>query len=255
MSSPFASCPKCGHYPMPKNQAFPCECPKCGLILAKYRANPLPRPPQTKPANDESVDFWGWLGECLFHVPDTVNPIVFWGRFFSYLLLLIWGWRLIGMNVATGEIVDSFAHRTVILFHEAGHLIFRPFGEFVTYLGGTLGQLLMPIGLMVALIRQNSDSFGASLAFWWLGVSLLDVAPYMYDALHPQLMLISGLTGADGGDHDWMYLFGRLGQLQNAQRIGEATKAIGMLVVLSANLWGAYLLYRQYPQIDERDLS
>ena len=32
-----------------------------------------------------------------------------------------------------------------LLFHEAGHLILRPFGDWLQFLGGTLGQLAFPI--------------------------------------------------------------------------------------------------------------
>ncbi len=255
MNSHFEFCPKCGHFPMPKNQSFPCECPRCGLILAKYRANPLPRPDKAKTVDDGQISFRERLAGWLFNVPDSVNPFVFWGRFIAFVLLSIWGWRMVGMDVATGELGGSFVHTIFLPFHEAGHLIFRPFGEFITYLGGTLGQLLMPIVLMVALIRQNGDSFGASLGFWLFGVSLLDVAPYMYDALNPQLILLGGATGAEGGGHDWMYLFGVLGKLQNSQHIGLATKAIGTLAILLGNVWGAYVLFLHYKNLSATSQS
>ena len=184
------------------------------------------------------------LAERLLPVPAAVTPAAFWGRVAAYVFLLAWGWRLAGLGVAYGEINGSFAHLILLPFHEAGHVVFRPFGEFLAYLGGTLGQLLLPCVLTAALLRQNHDAFGASLGCWLLGVSLLDVAPYMYDALHPQLMLLSGAVGAEGG-HDWIYLFTATGQMRNAQRIGRAAWALGVLVLALGNAWGACALYRQ----------
>ena len=251
MNIPFHSCPKCGHQPLPKDQAFPCECPACGLILAKYRTTPqTPGLVPRRSAEDED-SLGKFLAGCLFSVPGQVEPLAFWGRMTCFVLLLVWGWRLVALDVATGEINGSFIHNILLPFHEAGHLIFRPFGEFATYLGGTLGQLLMPVVLMVALVRQNGDSFGASLGFWLLGASLLDVAPYMYDALHPQLVLLSGATGSEGG-HDWIYLFSAFGLLRQSQHIGMATKTIAVMAILLANCWGAWLLYLQHDKLGER---
>ena len=99
------------------------------------------------------------------------------------------------MDYRVGEMGESFLHRPLLVFHEAGHIVFMAFGEWMTILGGTLGQLLMPILLAGALLLKNRDPFGAAVGLWLFGVSVLDVAPYMYDALHPQLMLLSGTTG------------------------------------------------------------
>ena len=52
--------------------------------------------------------------------------------------------------------------------------------------------------LCVDVLVKNRDPFGASIGLWFFGVSLLELAPYMFDALHPQLMLLSGMTGQEG---------------------------------------------------------
>jgi hypothetical protein len=85
------------------------------------------------------------------------------------------------------------------------------------------------------------------VGLWFLGVSLLDVAPYMYDALQPQLMLLSGQVGEAGG-HDWIYLFSSMGLLPRAQLIGGLTHKLGALVLLLSLAWAAWLLRRQYPR-------
>jgi len=40
--------------------------------------------------------------------------------------------------------VMPFMHLVNLPFHEAGHIIFKAFGRFIIFLGGCLGQLLMP---------------------------------------------------------------------------------------------------------------
>jgi len=108
-------------------------------------------------------------------------------------------------------------------------------------LGGSLGQLLMPAILGGALLLKNRDPFGASIGLWFFGVSLLDLAPYMYDALNPQLMLLSGRTGEEGG-HDWIFLFSSMGLLQKAPLIGALVHKLGALTVIAALCWGARAL-------------
>jgi hypothetical protein len=92
------------------------------------------------------------------------------------------------------------------------------------------------------------------MGLWFFGVSLLDVAPYMYDALQPQLMLLSGTTGEDGG-HDWIFLFSSMGLLPKAQLIGGLTHKAGALVVVLSLAWGAWLLRRQYPRLADHVLN
>ena len=156
----------------------------------------------------------------------------------------LWGLRLIWMDHRTGDIGSSFLHGPLLVFHEAGHVIFRLFGEFMTILGGTLGQLLMPAILCGAILFKNRDPFGAAIGLWLVGVSLLDIAPYVYDALQPQLVLLGGHTGEEGG-HDWMYLLGETGLLKRAHGLGWLVHKLGALVVLLSIYWGGWVLWQQ----------
>ncbi len=78
-------------------------------------------------------------------------------------------------------------------------------------------------------------------------VSMIDLAPYIYDALQPQLMLLSGTTGEDG-PHDWIYLFEELGGLQHSQRYGRAVHTLGTLVGLLAWTWAALVVWLAWQQ-------
>ena len=58
-----------------------------------------------------------------------------------------------GRQLPEGVLVCNFSHGSMshdeltILFHEFGHVFFRPFGEFMTILGGSLFQVLLPLPL------------------------------------------------------------------------------------------------------------
>ena len=244
MANTYQRCPKCGHQPLPADQAFPCACPGCGVIFTKI-GQPPARRARAEPLAEESQDRWY---DLLVRVPERVDQTAFWARALLLAAVAMWSVVLARMDYRTGEIGASFLHRPLLIFHEAGHVLFMPFGEWLTVLGGTLGQLLMPLLLAGALLLKNRDPFGAAIGIWFLGVSLLDIAPYMYDALEPQLTLLGGGTGEDG-PHDWVYLFRSLGWLARSQVIGGMTHSFGVLVCTAAVAWAAWLLRQQYRRL------
>ncbi len=253
----YAQCPKCSHSPMPVEQALPTACPACGLVLAKFGAR-ITVPIATTAINEPAdPDHWHTrLTKMLVHVPSKVDHGNFWARVTILVLFTIWGARLIAMDFRTGEIGSSFLHGPLLIFHEAGHVIFHLFGEFLMIAGGSLGQLIMPAILCGAMLITNRDPFGAAIGLWLFGASLLDLAPYIYDSLHPQLMLLGGHTGEDGG-HDWIFLLGQMGLLKHSQGIGWLVHKLGALVMLVSIGWGAWLLWQQRQRLaqtlDERE--
>jgi hypothetical protein len=234
----FSRCPKCGHRPLPQDQALPAACPACGVVLAKVGRAPLP-PSQRGVSREPGV-----LAETLLPMPEKVDPLGWWLRMVLWAAFTLWGLRLIALDHREGEIGASFLHGPLLLFHEAGHVIFRLFGEWMGVLGGTLMQLLLPALVCVALLWKHRDPFAAAIGLWLLGVSLLDVAPYVYDALQPQLTLLNGGVGEAGG-HDWIYLLDSLGLRPRAQLLGTLTQRLGALVVLLSLGWAAWLLVLQ----------
>ena len=233
----FQRCPKCGHQPLPPDQALPAACPACGVILAKL-VQPGTASPTTALRPSSRPD----AGPAA--AKPTTDPTHWWLRAALLAGAALWGMYLIGLDYREGEINQSFIHGPLLVFHEAGHVLFRPFGEWLSVLGGTLAQLLMPAILACALLLKNRDRFGAAIGVWLLGVSLLDVTPYVFDALQPQLVLLNGSTGEDGG-HDWIYLLSSLHLLPRAQGLGMLVHTLGTGVVLGALAWAGWELKRQ----------
>jgi hypothetical protein len=185
------------------------------------------------------------LRDLFLGTSSEVEPLVLSARAGLLLVFAWWGIRLIAMRIDDGEISGSFVHGPLLIFHEAGHVIFRPFGEFIMMLGGTLGQLLMPAILSAALLLTNRDPFGGSIGLWFLGVSFLDVAPYVYDALNPKLVLLTGATGEDG-PHDWIYILDTVGLRNQAPAFGSLIHALGATTIMIALAWAAAVLWKQY---------
>jgi hypothetical protein len=126
-----------------------------------------------------------------------------------------------------------------LAFHEAGHLVFAPFGTTMHFLGGTLGQLLVPAGLVFYFFRMRREPFAATACAWWLGENLVNIAVYMSDARDLALPLVGG------GDHDWnnlFYDFGLLGQ-ESVAAVSAWTHRAGTIVMVLALGWLATLLF------------
>lgn len=132
-----------------------------------------------------------------------------------------------------------------LVFHEAGHVLFLPFGAFLTSLGGSLTQVLIPLACMAAFLREG-DRFAAAAALFWAGENLVDLAPYVADARALQLVLLGGHTGAEVEGHDWEAILGALGLLPYDVALGHAFRRVGLLVMFGAILWAGRTLRRQY---------
>lgn len=202
--------------------------------------------------------FRGRITEKLLYVPPEVPPLHFYGRALLQVCLVVWGWQFMTAEYdklvgGFPEVSDSFMHDVDLVFHEAGHVIFVPFGRFMTVLGGTLNQWLIPTVVMIAFVVKARDTFGASVGLWWLGQSLMDAAPYINDARAGKLILLGGATGSDRpGYHDWHNILGQLGWLKYDHAIAGMVDASGTFLMLLSFIWAAILLRRQYTHLVKR---
>ena len=150
------------------------------------------------------------------------------GRLALLGVLAFWTWQFAHMDhrlLIDGipEINGSLWHLVNLVFHEAGHLLFRPFGDFMSVLGGSLLQLLVPLAFLLSFLLRQRDPFAAAAGLWWLGQSLMDLAPYIHDAQAQRMLLLGGVSGGDvPGYHDWNNVLGRLGSLEAAPGLAEA---------------------------------
>jgi hypothetical protein len=118
-----------------------------------------------------------------------------------------------------------------LLMHEAGHVIFMPFGEFISIAGGSLFQLIVPAAFVTYFIRRG-QLYSAALVLFWFGQSMLNVAVYAGDALAMELPLIGG----EGALHDWNYMLDRLGMLQSTPVVSGLIRFCGTVIIIAAGI-------------------
>jgi len=112
-----------------------------------------------------------------------------------------------------------------LLIHEAGHLIFYVFGDFLQTLGGSINQLLIPVVFSFYFLRRR-DIFAFSFSLFWIGDNFINISYYIIDAKHQVLPLIGA------GTHDWVKILTRTGQLENYEIIGNSVFYLGALVIV-----------------------
>ncbi len=137
------------------------------------------------------------------------------------------------------EVMNSFLHGPNLIFHEAGHVIFMPFGDFIGILGWTLGQCLMPIIVGSVFFFKEANPFWASIALWWLWQNLTDVALYISDAWARSLPLIGGMSEEA---HDWGNLLSMMDIIEYDFTLGIITHYIGMIFMILGLMWWGYIL-------------
>lgn len=134
-------------------------------------------------------------------------------------------------------VMDNF----LLITHEAGHTFFSIFGiRFITILGGSLFQILLPV-VIVVFFWINHKQIGLQLSLCMLGYSWFDVAGYAADGGARQLPLIGGLSKES---HDWYNLLYTLNWIDHDMLIGVIFTSAGILCYILA--LGLPIKFRKY---------
>ena len=128
-----------------------------------------------------------------------------------------------------------------VAFHEAGHFIFKVFGEPMGLYGGTLGQLLPPLICAVVFWRQKS-LVSLSVALLWLFENFFMAAGYIETA-RSEGPIVWGVLGWYG-HHDWWVILRRCGALQYDTTIATIVRVMGWLGLFSTLAFITYFWWR-----------
>jgi hypothetical protein len=153
-----------------------------------------------KPVSREAMIAWG----------------VFYGLFFVYAAMS-----------ATGFLIIDYAN---LMFHEAGHPAFGWAGYYTQILGGTIGELVVPLLCTLVFVRRGETTAVAFCSVWTFE-NLLYIAGYMGDARRSALPLVGG------DESDWTILFTHWGVLQQDTAIAAVVRGIGWMGMLGAVSW------------------
>jgi hypothetical protein len=124
-----------------------------------------------------------------------------------------------------------------LIIHEGGHFFFGWFGHTIMIMGGTMGELLVPLLCGIYFFWQREVAATAFCGFWFFE-NFIYIGWYMADARAQALPLVGG------DEHDWGTLFELWGWLPLDEKIGATTRAIGWLGMLAAMLWLAFRTWR-----------
>ena len=149
--------------------------------------------------------FWGFLVALGLLAPDILRPA---------------GW--------------SFQGGVALIFHEAGHVLFLPFGQTLYLMGGSLFQVLLPAAL-AGVFHWQGEGVSAAVMLLWVAQNLGNVSVYVGDAQDRLLPLL----GDDLDSHDWWRLLGSWHALPLAPTLGRALWLLGVAVAL-LTVWVAY---------------
>lgn len=247
------TCPKCG-LANPHGKPI---CRGCQLVFAKWIAHQeLQQSGKHATRTLESSDTSPW-----FRHPGKVNPIELIARAVTLALLCCWTvWFITTDHTVLirglPEINYSIMHTINLVFHEAGHLIFMPLGRFMMVAGGSLMQLIVPAVVLWAFVFRNANPFGGVVAAWWFGQSMMDLAPYIFDARAQAMLLLGGGTGRDRpGSHDWNNLLRDMGLLDNYRSVAWLVDALAALIMIAALIWGLRVLLHQYHKLKNPEMD
>ena len=116
--------------------------------------------------------------------------------------------------------------------HEAGHLLFAPFGRIFTIAGGSFWQVAIPLIMAIVAVRQRS--YWTSVYVALAGVHLVALNPYIYDAPYRSLPLLGGRKEG----HDWYNLLIHWQNLDAAEDLAMAAYIVGILIGVAGIIGG-----------------
>ena len=129
---------------------------------------------------------------------------------------------------------------TIDLFiHETGHLVFKLFGRFMEFLGGSLFQILIPLATIIVFAKSSLQSLPFTL--YWMGQSMVNVSIYIGDAPFRRLQLISR-----SAIHDWNWLLHYTRTMNYAEDLALVVNLLGLGVCICGIGIGLFFAARQW---------
>ncbi|HAH51330.1 MAG TPA: hypothetical protein DCL80_08700 [Balneola sp.] len=162
------------------------------------------------------------------------------------IILIFWSWFIVKQFYMSLEynilLAVSYKHvfgfsmiyfvidNLTLIIHEAGHTIFGIFGwRFLTVLGGTLLQILLPFLLFIVSWRSRKIVVSQA-SLYWLGFAWLDSAAYCADAYTQDLPLIGNLPKSS---HDFLNILSDMNILNHYKTISWVMFVIGCFILIT----------------------
>ncbi len=213
---------------------FPKTCPACGQPSVLYDIN------------------GATCTKCAVYNKklNYLQHMVLWARAhgtgfdWSFRLVVLAAFGYLFFRAASNTTLEAIRNNPLGAFdlgiHELGHIIFTPFGEFITIAGGSVFQCLFPL-LWLGTCVWKRWHFAASMMLVWFAYNLFDVAVYAADA-RSRLLPLATLSNDYDQAHDWYQLLSRTGKLQYDTAIAHGLKTAGIICGLAGLTTGLVLV-------------
>lgn len=106
-------------------------------------------------------------------------------------------------------------------------------------LGGTLGEVIVPLLCAVYFFTQR-EVFGVAFSSFWFFENFPYIGTYMTDARAGVLPLVGP---GDEPEHDWETLFTQWCIITQDQNIGATVKLLGWVGMIGTVAWLAYRIF------------
>ncbi len=164
-----------------------------------------------------------------------------------WLLGLYACWQLFRFNMVAGRtpLIVLIPYSFDFFLHEWAHIFTAFLPAVLTAAAGSLSELLLGAGLVIAAIWQRSY-FALLFCLLWFDLACQSAGQYMADAVPQRLPLVS-LAGALSGQepkHDWHFVFGQLHLLGASAFISGSLRVIGGAAGILGLAFAAWLLYK-----------
>ena len=137
------------------------ECPACGVLFRKLFAASAPAAASAR-SDAERSGALEWFA-ALLETPEEGRSARAIAGALLWLVGAWYAWQFFRFDVSDPESMPlPFLYAAIVPFHEFGHILFRPFGEFMHVAGGSLMQFLMPLGFGIYFVHWRKDN----LAGW-----------------------------------------------------------------------------------------
>jgi len=164
--------------------------------------------------------------------------VPFW-VFGLYLFIKLLSFEL-GSEVAFAVAVPQSVN---FILHEMAHLVTVFLPQIMVAAAGSFSELLLGAALIVTAFKTRGY-FASLFCCLWFMLACQSVADYMADARTQALPLVS--FGGGDAAHDWHFIFGELGLLEQDTLIATITRSIGTMVGVAGLLLGAWLIGKMF---------
>jgi hypothetical protein len=196
--------------PRPLEQMGRAARPGAGVSARAPRAALLARLPRRRPAAAPKPTLWYMTLQWV--VAAAITGALAWLTFATH------GWI---------PILSPFD----LVIHEIGHVLFVWAPTLLMQMGGSLGQVALPL-VIAACFWWRRDDFAVSVLLAWAAESLHNVSIYVADAQDMLLPLVG--DDGSGAGHDWHNVLGTLGWLESTDAIANAVRTASVLLFIVA---------------------